>query len=1065
MSQNVDEIQGTASITGTENPFPGLRPFKIEESHLFFGREGQSDEVLLKLSKSRFVGVIGPSGSGKSSFIYCGVLPILYGGFLTDASPNWEVIVTRPGSGPIDNLSESLLKTSRDYNMADTEDKKIKRTIVSTLLKSSSLGLVEAIQQSRRSADINYLVLVDQFEELFRFKDSTDPNSVNESLAFINLLMEAVNYEDSPIYVAITMRSDFIGDCAQFPELTRKINDSHYLIPQMTRDQKRRAIEGPVAVGNAKVAPRLVQQLLNDLGDNPDQLPILQHALMRTWSYWSKYKDFPDEIVDLKHYEAIGTMSEALSMHANEAFEELDEDQQRICEIMFKAITEKRGENFGIRRPTRLNEIASIADVSEADVIAVIEKFREPGRSLLTPAYGTPLSGRSMVDISHESLMRIWVRLKNWVDDESDAVQMYLRLAEAASMYQVGKAGLWRPPDLQLALNWQAKHKPTLVWGQRYNPAFERTIIFLEYSKKEFDTEQRIKELEQKRKLERARIIAIVFGTLMVIALLFLIYAFVQRAEAQKQKTEALSQEAKAKENEKLAVKNGEKAIQEAENARKAEALAKEEAIAADKARKDAEEKKIRAEKAEAEAQIQRRKADENATIAKKNETEANIQKNAAIAAKKDADRRRYLSIAKSMALKSKQLSDPEQQALLAQQANNFNTKYDGYLFDDDIYNGLFAALDKYNHPLTRSLAGHNKAARAIVTSVKNNSLYSGGSDGKLFQWTQEGGLWKGKLLKEFATPGLTPTTSQTYYQIYSMDISPDGNTLAVGGLFSSPDRNANYAMLIDLTNPGGEPKKITGFRSDIENVSFTPDSKGFYARNNSGKSIMYSDLKTAKEVITSKEKITSIDVSPDGTKLAGAGEDGNLYVWDIKNNFAPTKYRILLDPQKNDVLAVSFTPSGNSIAVGDQNGEIRVITNGLISRPLSGHTSQIEQIKFSHSGKFMATSSFDRTLRLWNMDKLREQPIIMGNNDWVWSMAFSPDDEQIMAGMHSVTEGSRGDIDTDFTIHAFPTKIPTMAGELCGKVKRNMSKEEWDLFVADDITPEATCSNLPLNK
>jgi ABC-type cobalamin/Fe3+-siderophores transport system ATPase subunit len=211
MNENVDEILGTDSLTGTENPFPGLRPFKIEESHLFFGREGQSDEVLLKLSKSRFVGVIGPSGSGKSSFIYCGVLPILYGGFLTDTSPNWEVIVTRPGSAPIDNLSESLLKTSRDYNMADTEDKKIKRTIVSTLLKSSSLGLVEAIQQSRRSADINYLVLVDQFEELFRFKDSTDPNSVNESLAFINLLMEAVNYEDSPIYVAITMRSDFIG--------------------------------------------------------------------------------------------------------------------------------------------------------------------------------------------------------------------------------------------------------------------------------------------------------------------------------------------------------------------------------------------------------------------------------------------------------------------------------------------------------------------------------------------------------------------------------------------------------------------------------------------------------------------------------------------------------------------------------------------------------------------------------------------------------------------------------------------------------------------------------------
>src|SRR6185436_16733067 len=176
----VDDTHSTSLQVGTANPFPGLRPFKIEESHLFFGREGQSDEVLLKMSKSRFVGVIGPSGSGKSSFIYCGVLPILYGGFLTDASPNWEVIVTRPGANPIDNLAESLLSSSKDYNAAEAEDRKIKRTIVSTLLRSSSLGVVEAIQQSRKSEDINYLVLVDQFEELFRFKDSSDPNSINE---------------------------------------------------------------------------------------------------------------------------------------------------------------------------------------------------------------------------------------------------------------------------------------------------------------------------------------------------------------------------------------------------------------------------------------------------------------------------------------------------------------------------------------------------------------------------------------------------------------------------------------------------------------------------------------------------------------------------------------------------------------------------------------------------------------------------------------------------------------------------------------------------------------------
>ncbi len=1061
MSQIVDEMPGTPSAVGTENPFPGLRPFKIEESHLFFGREGQSDEVLLKLSKNRFVGVIGPSGSGKSSFIYCGVMPILYGGFLTDASPNWEVIVTRPGSGPIDNLAESLLKTARDYNLADTEDKKIKRTIVSTLLRSSSLGLVEAIQQSRRSADINYLVLVDQFEELFRFKDSTDPNSVNESLAFINLLMEAINYEDAPIYIAITMRSDFIGDCAQFPELTRKINDSHYLIPQMTREQKRRAIEGPVAVGNAKIAPRLVQQLLNDLGDNPDQLPILQHALMRTWSYWGKYRDFEEELVDLKHYEAIGTMTEALSQHANEAFDELDEDQKRICEIMFKAITEKRGENFGIRRPTRLNEIASIADVSEADVIEVIEKFREPGRSLLTPAHGIALSGRSMVDISHESLMRIWVRLKNWVEDEADAVQMYLRLADAAAMYQVGKAGLWRPPDLQLALNWQTKHKPTLVWGQRYNPAFERTIVFLEYSKKEFDTEQRIKELEQKRKLQRARVTAIILGTFAGVALLAFIYAFVQSGIA--------------KEQEKLAKTNEKAATANAALAKTAEGIAKQKAKEADEQRKLAEQSALEAKAAqlEAEKNLERAKIAEVAATKAKNEAlvaknDAVKEKNNAVAsekraveARKDAEKRRYLSIAKSMALKSKQLSDIELQSLLAQQAYNFNKKFDGYAFDDDIYNGLYSALDKFNDPLTRSLAGHNKAARAIVTSVKNNSIYSGGSDGKIFRWTQQGGIWRGELVKEFLEP---PPGVNPEYQIYSLDISPDGNQLAVGGLYPK-DRDANYAMIIDISNPAAGVKKIPGFISDIENVTFTPDSKGFFARSNSGRSIMFSDLTSAKEVISSKEKITSIDLSPDGNKLAGVGEDGNLYIWDVKRNFAATKYSIL-SGTLNDVLAICFTPAGNEVIVGDQNGELRIITLGLAipRRVLSGHTSAIEQIKFSHSGKFMATASYDKTIRLWNMEQLKEQPQVLLNNDWVWSMAFSPDDEQIMGGMHSVTTGLK-DTDTDFTIHAFPTKIPTMAGELCGKVKRNLSQEEWDLFVADDLPIEATCTNLPSNK
>ena len=1045
MSKEVDEI---GVKVGTANPFPGLRPFKIEESHLFFGREGQSDEVLLKLSKSRFVGVIGPSGSGKSSFVYCGVLPILYGGFLTDVSPDWEVVVTRPGAGPIDNLAEALLKSSNDYSESDVEDQKIKRTIVGTLLRSSSLGLVEAVQQSRRSKKTNYLILVDQFEELFRFKDSTDPGSVDETLAFVNLLMEAINYEDAPIYVGITMRSDFIGDCAQFPELTRKLNDSHYLIPQMTRDQKRRAIEGPVAVGGANISPRLTQQLLNDLGDNPDQLPILQHALMRTWSYWSHYKDYDGEPVDLKHYEAIGTMSEALSQHANEAYEELDEEQKRICEIMFKAITEKRGENFGIRRPTRLNEIAAIADVSEQDVADVIEKFREPGRSLLTPSHGMELGSKSMIDISHESLMRIWVRLKNWVDDEAEAVQMYLRLAEAAAMYQVGKAGLWRPPDLQLALNWQAKHKPTLVWGQRYHPAFERTMVFLEYSRKEFETEQRIKELEQKRKLQRARVTAIVFGSLMVVALMFLVYAIYQQTEAKRQEAlavanfvEAEKQRVAAEEAKKDAEIQRDKAIEAQLEADRQKLIAEENAAEAERQRIAADEQRARAVSSEQVAIRNRNLAEQKEQEAREAEAEAKRQE-------AEARRQRYIAQGKAMALKSQELSsNPTQEALLAQQAYNFNTQYKGYVHDNDIYNGLFYALKTLDHPLTKSLESHKKgSARALDTRTTSAHIYSGGSDGKIIRWAYEGDTWTATEI----------VGERTNYLVFTLDMSPDEKYLAAGGLYPL-NRNENYVELYDLGNLAAGPKKITGYVSDIGDIHFAPDGKGFYARDNSGKSIRYSDLNTAKEVIATKAKISSLALNEAGTKLAGAGSDGNLYIWDVKNGYEETVVKV----SSSALSSVAFDPKGLVIVAGDITGLIRLVSGGIVTRELSGHTGTIERIRFNHKGNFMASSSKDFKVRLWNYNNLKEQPIVLSDHDWVWDVAFSPDDEQLIAGINSVRENIGS---TDHPIHAWPTRIETMSGILCNQVERNMTKDEWDIFVGEDLTYERTCPNLPAN-
>ena len=1045
-------IQTPKTSKSGKNPFPGLRPFNIDENHLFFGREGQSDNVLLKLSKNRFVGVIGPSGSGKSSFIYCGVLPILYGGFLANKSSDWNVIVTRPGNSPIDNLTTAILNTDQSYQSADENEKRVKNTITTSLLRSSSMGLVETLLQSKEDSNKNFLILVDQFEELFRFKENAGADSVNQALEFINLLVEAINYSEASIYVAITMRSDFIGDCAQFPDLTKKINDSHYLIPQMTREQKRRVITGPMAVGGAEVSSRLIQRLLNDLGNNTDQLPILQHSLMRTWNYWEEFGNI-NETIDLKHYEAIGTMAEALSLHANEAYDELKERQKQICETIFKAITEKRGENFGIRRPTKLGEIAAIADVAEEEVIEVIEKFRLFGRSLITPSAGVPLVSGSIIDISHESLMRIWVRLKNWVNEEEVAVQMYLRLAEAASMYQVGKAGLWRPPDLQLALNWQIKHKPTLVWGQRHHPAFERTMVFLEYSKKEFDTEQKIKELQRKRQLQRARTTALVLATATVISLLFLLYAFQQKSEADKNALQAQKAEAEAK-KEKIQAEQARTKAEEAQiRAEEAQTRAEKSEKAALVAEQKAEQSAIEAKIAQENAEKQKRQADLATIRAQEQKVRANVAKdsaevakNQALIAKENADRLRFQAIAKSMAIKSSQLKDSENQkeleGLLAQQAYTFNTEYKGEIYDNDIYNALYNAIKLYNDPLSMSLKGHEKAIRVVEASTTNNYIYSGGVNGKVIRW---------KLNGENRVAD-TVIQVRDNHLIRTLAINSNNTKIIVGGDYPYLDEYKNtYIEVFDLNNRNKPPVKVEGFRYSVTKILMTKDQQGAYVLNDLGKSVKHTNFNETNEVITFQASVQDMILSHDGNWIYTADSEGSVDKYEINNQFEKTN----VFNNSFKILSIAISSDGY-IAIGEENGNLQLINTNDIRdiKYLVGHTSWINNIRFSTNNKFIATSSNDNTVRLWNRTNLNAQPITLADhNDWVWSVAFTADNTQVMAAT------------TNKEIKVWPTLRDDMSDKLCQYLTRNFEKGEWDTYVAPDIPYRSTCENLPANK
>ncbi|MFL2479325.1 MAG: ATP-binding protein, partial [Verrucomicrobiales bacterium] len=235
------------------NPFPGLRPFQSDEEHLFFGRESQTLELLQLLRDNRFVGVIGTSGSGKSSLVRCGLLSELYGGSFLEAGTDWEVAVMNPGGGPFNQLSKSLV----DADIYDSEEADINLKLNATL-RRSRLGLVEAIRQAKLPEGTNFLLVVDQFEEIFRYSEAGEEEG-EAADDFISMILEAAKQSNIPIYVIITMRSDYIGDCSKFEGLPEEINEGEYLIPRLSREEYKSVIEGPVRVGGAKLAPRLLQ--------------------------------------------------------------------------------------------------------------------------------------------------------------------------------------------------------------------------------------------------------------------------------------------------------------------------------------------------------------------------------------------------------------------------------------------------------------------------------------------------------------------------------------------------------------------------------------------------------------------------------------------------------------------------------------------------------------------------------------------------------------------------------------------------------------------------------------
>jgi hypothetical protein len=1033
------------------NPFPGLRSFEPEEEHLFFGRETQIDELLASLRRTRFLTVVGTSGSGKSSLVRSGLIPSLFGGYMSSAGSAWRVAIFRPGDDPIGNLAETL--NDPEVLGAEGAPPNVGRSLLETTLRRSSTGLADAMRQARLPSDENLFLVVDQFEELFRFKRSRRrDSSADESTAFIQLLLAAAAQEEQPIFVALTMRSDFLGNCTEFENLPEAINRGSYLIPRMTRDQRRSAITGPVAVGGAAISPRLVLQLLNDVGDDPDQLPILQHALMRTWDYWqSNHAD--GEPLDLRHYEAIGTMKEALSLHAEEAYSDLTSDALRLCaERVFKNLTEKGQDGRGIRRPTPIEDICAAADVTPDQIAEVVESFRQPGRSFLVPPAGVPLTNETILDISHESLMRKWKRLRGWVDDESAGAETYRRLAKAAARHQAGTAGLWRDPELQMAQTWAETHRPTLTWAQRYDPSFERAMTFLALSRQERDRETARREAMRKRQLQRTRIFAGVISLAAFLALLGFIWAFALKNEAEAARHEALAAQEEALAAQEEAVTAKEQAELEKLRAERERDNAKEQELRAQASQREADAQRAaavdsariarrereRAEQEEAEARAAKIRADterERAVLARQ---EAEENRQAALRSASEASRLRKLELARSLAgqvSRVRQDAGAETGALIALGAYRLNQRSQGEEQKPEIYTALESALGWLDAGVDRTFDGFEDAVRTIAISSDGGLLAAGGDDGQV-------------RTVRIGDPSADLEAFQRSSEgVRALAFSPDDALLAVGMLDGK----------IELWATAGDNARVAlleGHSQQVNSLAFTPDGEVLISGSADGTTRLWAlarpdDVRVLEGA--PETSVWAVALSPDGEHLAAGGTGGEIRRWRLSaGGVAPLEPL----PTVGEVRSLAFSRDGAHLAAGDYTGLIQLwdLTDPATApRYLSKHRSSVNSLSFSSDGTTLASAGSDGRVLLWAYADRTSVPIsLLGHRSWVWAVAISPDGRTVYSGS------------ADRELRRWAAYTSDLAQQICPNVNRNLTVKEWHDYLSGDIPYEELCPDLP---
>lgn len=1068
--------------------------------------------------------VTGASGDGKSSLIYAGLIPRSRAGFFKARFNNWLIVDFKPERSPLTNLAIALTEHLNLNNPNQIEEElsygfsslikiyKESNYYIDYESQSYTNSSVDE-QQAQKNKGGNLLLLIDQFEELFTNSENFNKGKPSlQAITLINLIIETTKIavkENIPIYIVSTMRSDYVGDCAVFKGLPELMVYSQFFVPRLKRQEIHRAILEPAKLSGNKINNRLIERLINELGDGQDQLPILQHALNRIWK---AHIDDASIEMDLLHYAKVGglpsellpseqnqqfknwyknqpefkqtnewknkaaNLANVLDAHARELFEtsvnycskylgeEVKTDEAReLLKKIFTCLT-KINDNRAVRNRLSVAEIKNIIgnSVSNKLIEGVVNSYREHNNTLLRPFITNEkesvfLKDIDILDITHESLIRNWTQLSEWTKKEQDNVLIINDLTKQLERWVTNN----QSKDFLLTTGSVNYFKS---WMHDINP---NPHLIAKYNVSTISKHQKVEEAEQflqsatiyinssegniKRK---QKIVRIITTAVAIILIVFTSWAFVERGKAIKQQKIANQKTVQAKESEKLAITSEQDALKAKtvaivlkEKAEQSEKLAIVAKQQAEKSKQEALQAKLIAEAQKLNAQQQTQLAKTEKSNAEQQTLKAEQQKVKAEQSEIKSQKLKLLSIAQNLTLKSALYKKNKPlMGQLAVQAYIFNKQNGGLPDDPIIYEGLKNAYSALDSGKHTIIANSTLEIRAL-TEI-NSTLFSVDLDGKFYSQNYNSGNTKLEAKFNYISPLNTVYFNQpTDYLITGHD---------------------NFAVCVwNVKNKLNSITSKTNFNEfighrDLIRAAIISDDETLMATGGKDSLILIWNIKqqktTAISILKSSASIKALMYVNNNKALISAQTDGKILLWDLEKKESIQLFK----NTSAKPLCLAFNKLKNTLLAGLSDGTLLKINlldytiNNIKIKEYKAHISAIETIIFNADYSMVTSAASDKSIKFYNYTNYFESENLIGtfteikdNTSKIKNLLFLADNKI------AVSLG-------DKSIRIYETASTVLVTKICNLLNRNMTNIEWKQNIGEDIPYQKTCETLP---